>query len=161
MQETTLAALRAMRTSLRQRWEAVLRMQPVSSPLASPDSLVYLMDWTLDQIFESLRNGTARRRTRSGIKLQSFAEPVEKCVCGMNPLLAYFAAAEKTLIEAVFALASPLPAMTPGEREACVNEILVALRFVARTEIESFCAVCQRGRGCQPVAAEVGTKALS
>ncbi len=144
MHESTLLALREMRPTLRKKWEILLRKEPISSPLASPDSLVFLMDWTLDRLFEALRTSSHRRRTRSTKVSQGYVPPVEICPCGMNPLLAYFSTAEKSLIDAVFLANSPLPAMSPGERQACITEIQLALHRVAHAEIQTFCAVCQR-----------------
>lgn len=147
MHESTLSALDSMRPNLRKRWEALLRAEPVTSPLANPDSLVYLMDWTLDRVFNAIRSTSHRKRSRHR-RPESEARPAEGCECGMNPLLAYFATAERTLLECVFLADSPLPAMTTGEREACAAEIQLSLNAVARQEIDTFCAVCQR-RHCQ------------
>ena len=42
-----IAALAARQPGIRQRWEALLRADQACSPLASPDVLVHLVDWTL------------------------------------------------------------------------------------------------------------------
>jgi hypothetical protein len=54
MQESLMQPLRALRFQTRVRWEALLRTERTSSPLANPDSLVHLLDWTLDEIFHAL-----------------------------------------------------------------------------------------------------------
>ena len=150
MHESTLLALREMRPTLRKKWETLLRKEPISSPLASPDSLVFLMDWTLDRLFEALRTASHRRRTRVTKVAPGYVPTAEICPCGLNPLLAYFSTAEKSLIDAVFLANSPLPAMSPGERQACITEIQLALHRVAHAEIQTFCAVCQRRHATAP-----------
>lgn len=145
MEENALDALKSMRPLLLKRWEALLRTQPVTSPLANPDSLVYLMDWTLDRVFDELRSATKRRRHKQRPSL--VAPPSSLCECGKNPLLAYFTTAERVLIEAVFLVDSPLPPMSPGSRDAFASELKLALNVVASSEIETFCAVCLH-RGC-------------
>lgn len=152
MHESTLSALHAMRPDLRKRWEVLLRAEPVSSPLASPDSLVYLMDWTLDRVFKAIRSASPRKRSRHR-PTETQMRPSNGCECGMNPLLAYFTTAERALLECVFLADSPLPPMTPGEREVCAAEIQLALQAVARQEIDTFCAVCQRRHCAAPAEA--------
>jgi hypothetical protein len=144
MHESTLDALQQMRPSLRKRWEVLLRAEPVRSPLAAPESLVFLMDWTLNALFNALRSANARRRSKIRAGTDEIDVLACACECGLNPLLAYFMTAEKTLVEALFLADSPLPPMTAGERQACVTEIQLALHAIGRREIETFCALCQK-----------------
>jgi hypothetical protein len=153
MEENALNALRSMRPLLRKRWEALLRAEPVTSPLANPDSLVYLMDWTLDRVFDELRMASKRRRHKQRPAMA--APPASHCECGKNPLLAYFSTAERSLLEAVFLADSPLPAMSPGSREACASELKMALSVIAGAEIETFCAVCLHRHCTQPANAQL------
>ena len=69
----------------------MLRTEPINTPLGHPDSLVHLIDWTLDEIFTALTNPLARHRG-TGTRFASNDRP--ECPCGRNPLLAYFAAGE-------------------------------------------------------------------
>jgi hypothetical protein len=126
MDERSLSALQAYRPTLHRQWEARLRAAPVTSPLANPDALVYLMEWTLDQLFRELAAPHARRQT-----------PRPPCPCGLNPLIAYFATARLSLHEAlkVCAGAEPLNARD-------IEEMEQALETVARREIANFCALC-------------------
>lgn len=138
MQDALLRALLAHRPTLRQRWETLLRARPATSPLANPDTLVHLMDWTLDCLFDELRGAPSRRRAPP-----RGAPP--PCPCGLNPLIAYFqtveAAAEQTFCNDI----PDTHRFTGLEREAALDELKGAIKGVARREIDSFCAVCLHG----------------
>ena len=139
MHECFLRALHTQRPQLRKRWEELLRAERVTSGMANPDSLVYLMDWTLDQLMDELRQSRFRRH------LENRSKPSERqsCVCGMNPLLAYFSAAEQAVIEVLFLAAGEVSQLSSLERGASLEDLKSALHAVARRDIESFCAVCQ------------------
>jgi len=139
MHESFLHALQTQRTGLRQRWEELLRAERVTSPLAQPDSLVYLMDWTLDSLFNELKQPQYRRhRDRSPHRGSR-----QHCVCGLNPLLSYFATAEQAVIEVLFVSDDTFVFLGPTERSSSLVDLKNALSEVARREIDSFCAVCQ------------------
>ena len=139
MQETLVGALRSRRPKIRAHWEALLRAEPVASPLGHPDSLIHLLDWTLDELFYVLANPFARRRTGT---VHMFAEPPE-CPCGRNPLLAYFAAGEQAMREALILAQAAAAPLDPLERDASLDELNVVLQHISRREIEAFCGVCQ------------------
>jgi hypothetical protein len=140
MQESMVAALRDRRTQIRARWEDLLRVERASTPLANPDSLVHLFDWTLDEFFRSVQNLPSRRRAlRAG---------EQDCPCGRNPLLAYFAAGEQSLRESLVLAQAAMKDLAPFARDTALADLNLALQYIARREIEAFCAVCQfRQRG--------------
>ena len=139
MNDNLQRTLQGLRPTILERWEALLRAEPVTSPLANPDSLVYLMGWTLDRFFDALRGPLSRRRVSDRLSGKSEIKNVrELCVCKMNPLLAYFATAEQALIQAT------LPILQPRERESALSAVSLAMHVVAKREIDTFCAVCQR-----------------
>ena len=129
MDERSLSALQAHRPTLRIQWEALLRAAPVTSPLANPDALVHLMEWTLDQVFRELSPAATRRK--------SALPPRPPCPCGLNPLIAYFATAKTSLHEALRVCSSGGP-INPADAE----EMELALEIVARREIATFCTLC-------------------
>jgi len=134
-----LRNLQGLRPTILERWEVLLRAEPVTSPLANPDALVYLMDWTLDRFFQALRGPLSRRRINARENSKSACDRERGlCACRMNPLLAYFSTAETALIQAT------LPILQPRERESVLSAIRLALQVVAKREIDTFCAVCQR-----------------
>ncbi len=139
MQEDLIRALRDRRGDLRARWETLLRIERVNTPLANPDALVFMIDWTCDELFAALSHPAARRRT--GRAQETAARP--ECPCGRNPLLTYFAAGEQAMEEALILEQASRPTLEPTERDAAFAELQLAVREIARREIESFCAVCQ------------------
>ena len=154
MHDGFLRALQTQRPDLRQRWEALLRNERVNSPMAHPDTLVHLMDWTLDRLLDELRQPQFRRHTGNGV-----ARSVGLgCVCGKNPLLTYFSTAEQAIIETLLVDSTDLVAVSGIERSSSLEDLKAALHAVARREIDSFCAVCQsRVRQAQEHAASTGS----
>lgn len=139
MQDDFIRALRGRRGEIRARWEALLRIERVNTPLANPDALVFMIDWTCDEIFAALSHGAARKRPARGADARNRAE----CPCGRNPLLIYFAAGEQALEEALILEQASRPGLDPALRDAEFDELQLTLREISRREIESFCAVCQ------------------
>lgn len=140
MQENLVHALRSQLPQIRARWEALLHAEPVNTPLANPDALVHLLDWTMAEIFRALTTLASRRRApRRG----PLVEYRPECPCGRNPLLAYFAAGEQAMREALILAQAATPALDPIQRDASLEELNLVLHHIARREIEAFCGVCQ------------------
>jgi hypothetical protein len=140
MHESFLHDLRARRSEIHTRWEALLRTERVNTPLANPDALVHLIEWTLDQIFAGLRHPPAGRP----LDLQAVtAEARPMCPCGRNPLLAFFVAGEQALLEALVLMQASTTRLDPVDRDEELAELYHVIRDISRREIESFCAVCQ------------------
>jgi hypothetical protein len=139
MQEDLIRALRDRRGDIRARWETLLRIERVNTPLANPDALVFMIDWTCDELFAALAHAPSRRR--AGRLSDTNGRP--ECPCGRNPLLTYFAAGEQALEEALILEQASRPSLEPLERDAAFAELQIAVREIARREIESFCAICQ------------------
>ena len=130
-----LRSLQARATSIRGRWEVLLRIEPVSGPLANPDALAYLIPHTLEQVFTLLA-----KPARTPVSMTAAKTQVPRCQCGHNPYLAYFLAAEQALVESSVLLEAELP---PSERRhSDVAEVMLAVRRIARLEIDTFCGAC-------------------
>jgi hypothetical protein len=140
MQETLLGALRAQRPQIRSRWAALLRVEPVGTPLGHPDALVHLIDWTLDEVFSGLTNPLANH---DGSRMRAAAEIGVQCVCGRNPLLTYFAAGEQAAREGLVLAQVESAELNPVERDASLADLNFVLQQIARREIDAFCGVCQ------------------
>lgn len=138
MQPLLLGALRAQQPQIRARWTALLHVEPVSTPLANPDALVHLIDWSLQEIFRAL---AATAFSRGPERSRSESAPL--CPCGRNPLLAYYGAGEQAMREALILAQFASPHLDPVERDAALVELNTRLREISRREIESFCGVCQ------------------
>ena len=151
MQVDLIAALDDRRPQIRKRWEAILRTDRACSPLADPDALVHLIDWTLSEFQRTLRGLPTLRRP-----LRPLSRTDLDCSCGQNPLLVYFAAGEQALQESLVLVQADRPEMNALERDAELQELNLVLRHIARRGIGSFCALCQlRGKECpgEPVPA--------
>jgi hypothetical protein len=144
MEKNLVQILKGRRAAIRRRWEVLLRAAKASDPLANPDALVHLMDWTIDQVLHALRQEPARRLKR----VPGYSAAQAACHCGHNPLLAYFLAGEQALIEAVAENWKQHSAVPP---ENAVAEVYLAFHGVAGRELGSFCAFCQhRDAYCEP-----------
>jgi hypothetical protein len=136
MSPERLRAMRERGVSLRERWETLLRIEPVSGPLANPEALVHLIPQTLEQVFVMLA-----KPVRTPVSIMAARACVPKCGCGRNPYHSYFVAAEQALTEAVVLLQAALPASERSQSD--VAEVMFAVRKLARLEIDTFCGACQ------------------
>jgi hypothetical protein len=126
MQEAFISTLRERRAQIRARWEAFLRIEKVNTPLANPDTLVYLFDQTLDEVFAALKDPPAPRQS---------APPAG--ACEKNPLFAYFVAGEQALLEALVLAQAGSRNLDPKERDADVAHLRHVMHKIARRDIGS------------------------
>lgn len=140
MHPSFVAELRARHPALRLAWERKLRHEPITSPLANPDTLVLLMNRTLTELTAALE----KRCLHEPAQLPSAARTLRSgCLCGLNPLLAYFRVAGSVLPAVMSASADRCPELGAVEFAACLQELLAELHTLAQDEIRSFCAMCQ------------------
>jgi hypothetical protein len=147
VQTALIEAMDSRRARIRARWETLMKGERVSTPLARPEFLVYLIDATLDRVFAALRERA------SGTADAGFAGPELKrayCECGRNPLLLFFLAGEQTLLEELIHLQAATPEFTSASRELEVTELYLAVRREARREVGAFCSVCVHSGGGAP-----------
>lgn len=140
MDERMLHALEAQRTEIHHRWEALLRVEPVKSPLGQPEALKHMISFTLDTLFAYLHGPHIKKRVPRSVAA-SVADGT-LCPCGRNPLLAYFVAGEQALLETLILVQAGIPE-TAETRSLEVVELKHSMVHVALHEIETFCAVCQ------------------
>jgi hypothetical protein len=126
--------LHAQRTPLKVEWRRRLRIEPTSTPLANPDTLVYLMDETLIQLESLVRARPAPRWLR--LRKTHLGPLRSLCPCGLNPLLAYFS----TGVEALDAVLSTDGYLTGEE----ISTLCQGWHFLAQSEIEALCEGCCR-----------------
>ncbi len=135
MEEKFIRTLDARRAQIRGRWEAFLRIERVNTPLANPDTLVYLFAQTLDEFFALLRNPPVRH-------LPATVAPASE----KNPLVAYFTAGEQALLEALVLAQAESRDLNPVERDADVAELKRVVQRIARREIGAWEGVCRSGK---------------
>lgn len=123
--------LEGMRPAMKREWEKLLRAEPTLSPLGNPDTLVYLMDETIDELLKELRT---RALKHTVVSPRALLTPLQRhCACGLNPLLNYYATGELALHMVA------ADSLSPAE----LDEALVCYHQYARREIDTLCAVCQ------------------
>lgn len=128
--------LESTRTDIRLAWEGLLRIERVSTPLANPDTLVHLIDSSLDEIFTTMRLWSPRRHPS--------AHTSEKCPCGRNPYLAYFAAGRQAMREALIMAQFQAPELSAAQRDESLLCLDQVFDRIANREISLFCTICQK-----------------
>lgn len=156
MHERIRHTLYSMRPGLRARWEVLLRQAPVHSPLAAPDVLVHLMDWTLEEFFKALTSPPNRRRPRPSTSPVTYY-----CPCGSNPLQTYFSCFKQTLHEALEKINRAGLCTTVAERDIIATETEIAFALVSNRELETFCSVCRHSHTLTENAVDRGTEKVS
>lgn len=139
MQAEFIRTLQAGRKQICARWEAFLRIERVNSPLANPDTLVYLFDQTLDEVFERLGDSLPRR---------SFARLNQ--VSDKNPFVAYYRAGEQALLEALIHTQAKSSTLDSSSRDTDLAKLKLVLGTIARREILAWEGICRREKGARP-----------
>ena len=134
MLATLIRAMEAQRAPLGDRWEALLRAESPSSPLANPEILVFKIPETCDEILEYLG-----KCSEEGC--EEVAEP--ECSCGLNPLLVFFAAGGRALEEAMLRAIRTVPHLTMADQTHAMSVLHLALRGVRAREIAVLCSLCR------------------
>lgn len=133
MLDAVYSELQARRAQIRARWEALLRIEQLTTPLANPDVLVRMFDRTLDEIFQAVRG-------------HSYAHPGAKPEYQPdgNPFRHYYIAAEQVLMEALVLVQAGQRGLNPIERDAEAAELQAAVRAIAARDIGAFSGLSQR-----------------
>lgn len=140
MQPLVFDQLCARRDQILKTWAALLLAEPVTTPMAEPQLLAHLFDRTLDRIFKRLRRPSL--------------EPPPKafhCACGRSPYLAYFRAAEQTLLETLVLVHVENASLSSATKRAQdLAELRAVVRSIGNEEIGLFGSVCLKRRNCVP-----------
>lgn len=121
--------LEGLRPRIKQRWEKLLRAEPAVTALANPDTLIFLMDETLDQLCAAGRTRSVKSWLRDNPAL--VAPQQSKCACGINPLLAYYSTGILALNHTV-----------QPKLDSAFEEIMLFYHGIAQQDIEALCGVC-------------------
>lgn len=140
MQAVLIQHLAERRLEIRARWMELLFVEPVTSPLANPHTMIFMLDRTLDDVFAALRRGLSPQRIA-----------LPECPCGHNPYLAYFRAGTQALHETLILIQAGNPRLDPAERDASFAELDSIIRRIARREIEAFASLCQHREAKEPL----------
>ncbi len=141
MKKAFLEALDAHRPEIRRKWELLLRAAPPTTPLGNPDTLVYLMDQTIEQLFSLYRSKSAHTwLTRHPPATRALGNG---CHCRLNPLINYFIAGQAAVAFVAQAVPRSKHHLEDVAATECVDELMTTFRFLAHREIHAFCEVCQ------------------
>ena len=141
MKKAYLEALDAHRAEIKRKWEILLRAAPPTTPLGNPDTLVYLMDETIGQLFSLFRS----KATHQWLSRHPPATRLigTSCHCRLNPLINYFIAGQAALAFVAQAVPRSQHHLDDVAATVCIDELLLTFRFLAHREIHAFCEVCQ------------------
>lgn len=130
MQEEIIRALEQRRAPIRVRWETLLRIEKVTTPLANPDTLVFGLDRSLDEIFARLHQPGP---------LGGCGRPVQ--ADETNPWYAYFRAGEQALLETLVLTQAEMPALDPAARDADFAELKQVIHHLTQREVAAWSAI--------------------
>lgn len=159
MKKAYLEALDGQRAEIKRKWDTLLRAAPTTTPLGNPDTLVFLMDESIRQLFALFHSRSTHpwlSRHPPAVRLLGV-----DCHCRLNPLINYFIAGQAALAFVAQGIPRSKHHLEDVEATACVDELLLTFRFLASREIHAFCEVCQyspvnahaagNGSGVKPV----------
>lgn len=141
MRRQFLRQLLRLRPIVKTCWEVLLRDEPPSSALGNPDTLVFMMDGTLDAFYAALHS----RMPQRWLALHPFlcGKLNETCPCGRNPLLAYYLSGEQAVLAIAAQALDKATAMPAAEQERLLAEVQVAFHYLAQRELQTFCDLCR------------------
>lgn len=140
MRQQFLQAFAKLRPMIKTCWEVLLRAEPATSPLGNPDTLVFMMDRTLDTFFTSILSPSPRRWLARHPLLCSSLN--DTCPCERNPLLRYFVSGEQALL-AIAGQALTDAAAGPEEEDRILSELQLTFHYLAQHELQTFCDLCR------------------
>lgn len=133
MYEKIIKALQVRRAQIRARWEALLRIEKVTTPLANPDTLVFALDQSLDEIFTAL-----------GQPLPHKPAVGSTWSDGPSPWRAYFRAGEQALLESLVLLQAEMDSLDPATRDTSFGSLKQVINNLTQREIQAWGAICQQ-----------------
>lgn len=127
MHERMIQALQTRRAQIRIRWEALLRIEKATTPLANPDTLVFALDQSLDEIFTALRQPPVP----CGDTGPDNGE-------GSCPWRAYYRAGEQALLESLILLQAKTPTLDPATRDDAFGRLKQVIGHLAQREVSAW-----------------------
>lgn len=140
MRRHFLQAFAELRPMVKTCWEVLLRAEPATSPLGNPDTLVFMMDRTLDAFFTSIQSPAPRRWLA---RYPLLCRPLnDTCPCTRNPLLQYYVSGEQALLAIAGQTVADM-AVGPEEEARILSEVQLAFHYQAQYELQTFCDLCR------------------
>ncbi|MGH7997608.1 MAG: hypothetical protein ACREFX_14770 [Opitutaceae bacterium] len=142
MDASLLQELRDRRSSIRKVWLTLLRAGPVATPIGHLETLSHMIDRTLTEVFAELSRGAAASGAGPS---HTYDEIRRECSCGRSPLLEYFLAGERAILEALVQVQAARARSDGAGNRTEVAELYLTLRGIARREVRTFCSICAYG----------------
>jgi hypothetical protein len=140
MKRQFLQAFAELRPMIKTCWEVLLRAETPTSPLGNPDTLVFMMDGTLDSFFTAIHSPAPRRWLA---RYPLLCRPLnDTCPCTRNPLLHYFVSGEQALLAIAGQALTDISAK-PEEEKRVLSEVQMAFHYLAQYELQTFCDLCR------------------
>ena len=133
MYEKIIKALQVRRAQIRARWEALLRIEKVTTPLANPDTLVFALDQSLDETFATLGQPLPLKPAVGSARSD-----------GPSPWRAYFRAGEQALLESLVLLQAEMDSLDPATRDTSFGSLKQVINNLTQREIQAWGAICQQ-----------------
>lgn len=111
----------------------MLRIEKVTTPLANPDTLVFGLDQSLDEIFAMLHQPPSHIPDKDA--------PSD---AGPSPWRAYFRAGEQALLETLVLTQSEMDALDPSARDTSFGNLKQVINCLTQREIGAWAAICQQ-----------------
>lgn len=133
MYEKIIKALQLRRPQIRARWEALLRIEKVTTPLANPDTLVFALDQSLEEIFTALGQPLPHKSAEGSARSD-----------GPSPWRAYFRAGEQALLESLVLLQAEMDSLDPATRDTSFGSLKQVINNLTQREIQAWGAISQQ-----------------
>jgi len=140
MRRQFLRQLIRLRPIVKTCWEVLLRAEPPASPLGNPDTLVFMMDSTLDAFFAALHSRMPRRWLAHHPLLCGTLN--ETCPCGRNPLLTYYLTGEQAVLAIAAQALDKTAGIAAADQERLLADVQLAFHYLAQHELQVFCDLC-------------------
>ncbi|MBI2814027.1 MAG: hypothetical protein HYX71_07065 [Opitutae bacterium] len=139
MQEEIITGLRQRRAQIRARWEALLRIEKVTTPLANPDTMVFGLEHSLDEIFAALRQPPPAKSSPGAILAES-----------PSPWQAYFRAGEQALLESLVLLQAEMKLLDPATRDTTFGVLKQVIHNLTQREVRAWEAIRRKSARPRP-----------
>lgn len=139
MNRAFLQELSVRRAEVARRWKAHLKDARVYTALGNPDTLAFMIEPTLTQLFRNaLERATPSWAPQSPPRVR-LVDSVSRCA--LNPMIGYYLAGEAA-ITAVIHEIPPNGLLTGSEILVSMEELLAFLRSLGKADVTGFCEIC-------------------
>ena len=105
----------------------------MTTPLANPDTLVFALNQSLDEIFTALGQPLPHKPDVGSARSD-----------GPSPWRAYFRAGEQALLESLVLLQAEMDSLDPATRDTSFGSLKQVINNLTQREIQAWGAICQQ-----------------